>query len=182
MRRMANKTSSSVQGKAYKISVCAVLTALAMIFSYVEAILPFNFGIPGVKLGLSNLVVLITLYTIGPSYAFAVNLTRILLSGLLFGGVSAMMYSLAGGMLSFFVMVLLSKTKLFSPVGISMAGGVMHNVGQLTVAALIIENAKIYFYLPVLLISGMVTGILLGIGAFLILDRLGVRIERGAEV
>lgn len=177
MRRIANRTGSSVQSKAYKISVCAVLTALAMIFSYVEAILPFNFGIPGIKLGLSNLVVLITLYSIGASYAFAVNLTRILLSGLLFGGVSAMMYSLAGGMLSFAVMVLLRKTKLFSPIGISMAGGVMHNVGQLTVAALIIENAKIYFYLPVLLISGTVTGILLGVGAVLILDRLGLKSE-----
>ena len=137
-----------------------------MIFSYVEAILPFNFGIPGIKLGLSNLVVLITLYSIGASYAFAVNLTRILLSGLLFGG-----------MLSFAVMVLLRKTKLFSPIGVSMAGGVMHNVGQLTVAALIIENAKIYFYLPVLLISGTVTGILLGVGAVLILDRLGLKSE-----
>ena len=110
-------------------------------------------------------MVLITLYSIGTPYAFAVNLTRILLSGLLFGGVSAMMYSLAGGMLSFAVMVLLKRTKLFSPIGISMAGGVMHNVGQLTVAALIIENAKIYFYMPVLLISGTVTGILLGIGS-----------------
>ena len=177
MRRIANKTGSSVQNKAYKISVCAVLTALAMIFSYVEAILPFNFGIPGVKLGLSNLVVLITLYSIGTPYAFAVNLTRILLSGLLFGGVSAMMYSLAGGMLSFAVMVLLKRTKVFSPIGISMAGGVMHNVGQLTVAALIIENAKIYFYMPVLLISGTVTGILLGIGSVLILKRLGAESE-----
>ena len=146
-----------------------------MIFSYVEAILPFHFGIPGIKLGLSNLVVLVTIYSIGPSYAFAVNLTRILLSGLLFGGVSAMMNSLAGGMLSFAVMVLLKKTKLFSPIGISMAGGVTHNVGQLTVAALMIESVKIYLYLPALLISGMATGILLGIGTVLILDRLGVK-------
>lgn len=166
-----------MQSKAYKISVCAVLTALAMIFSYIEAILPFNFGIPGIKLGLSNLVVLVALYGMGAGYAFGVNITRILLSGLLFGGVSAMMYSLAGGLLSFVVMLLLKKTGLFSPIGVSMAGGVMHNAGQLTVAALIIENVKIYFYMPVLLISGTVTGVLLGIGAVLILTKLGWKQE-----
>ena len=88
-----------------------------------------------------------------------------------------MMYSLAGGLLSFVVMSLLKKTGLFSPLGVSMAGGVAHNAGQLTVAALIIENTKIYLYMPALLISGMVTGILLGIGAVLILNRLRFRIK-----
>ena len=99
---------------AYRISLSAVLTALAMIFSYIEAVLPFNFGIPGIKLGLSNLVVLVALYSLGAGYAFAINLTRIILSGLLFSGVSAMLYSLSGGMLSFAVMFLLLKTGLFS--------------------------------------------------------------------
>lgn len=175
MSQTGNGRNSVLQGKAYKISVSAVLTALAMIFSYVEALFPFNFGIPGIKLGLSNLAVLVALYGLGPWYAFAVNLTRILLSGFLFGGVSAMMYSLAGGMLSFAVMCLLKKTGLFSPLGVSMAGGVAHNAGQLTVAALIIENSKIYLYMPALLISGTVTGILLGIGTVLILRRLKFR-------
>ena len=160
--------ASAVQRKAYKISVCAVLTALALIFSYVEALFPFQFGIPGMKLGLSNLVVLVALYRIGASYALSVNLARILL----FGGVSAMMYSLAGGMFSFITMLLLKKTKIFGPLGVSMAGGVTHNIGQLTVAALVVENSKIYLYLPALLISGTVTGVLLGFGAVLILNRL----------
>ena len=135
------------QSSAYRISVSAVLTALAMIFSYIEAILPFNFGIPGIKLGLSNLIVLVTLYSLGAGYAFAINLTRIVLSGLLFSGVSAMLYSLSGGLLSFAVMLVLSKTDLFSPAGVSMAGGVSHNVGQVTVAALVTETVKIYLYL-----------------------------------
>ena len=170
--RKNDNTASAVQRKAYKISVCAVLTALALIFSYVEALFPFQFGIPGMKLGLSNLVVLVALYGIGASYALSVNLARILLSGLLFGGVSAMMYSLAGGMFSFITMLLLKKTRIFSPLGVSMAGGVTHNIGQLTVAALVVENSKIYLFLPALLISGTVTGVLLGFGAVLILNRL----------
>ena len=167
-----NRDGRSLAGKAYGISLCAVLTALALIFSYIEALIPFQFGIPGIKLGLSNLVVLIALYGIGASYAFGINVSRILLSGLLFGGVSAMIYSLAGGLLSFAVMYGLKKTRLFSPVGVSMAGGVMHNVGQLTVAALIVETSQIYLYLPALLISGMITGILLGIASAWILGRL----------
>lgn len=167
-----NRDGRSLAGKAYGISLCAVLTALALIFSYIEALIPFQFGIPGIKLGLSNLVVLVALYGIGASYAFGVNMARILLSALLFSGVSAMIYSLAGGLLSFAVMYALKKTGLFSPAGVSMAGGVMHNAGQLTAAALIVETAQIYLYLPALLISGMVTGILLGIASVWILGRL----------
>ena len=164
--------ASAVQRKAYKISVCAVLTALALIFSYVEALFPFQFGIPGMKLGLSNLVVLVALYRIGASYALSVNLARILLSGLLFGGVSAMMYSLAGGMFSFITMLLLKKTKIFSPLGVSMAGGVLHNMGQLLVAALLLQDSQIFLYFPVLLFSGMIAGIVIGLGAAVICRRL----------
>lgn len=172
-----NRRSGETQwlrGRTYKISACAVLTALAMIFSYIEAMIPFSLGIPGIKLGLSNLVVLVALYGIGASYAFGINLTRIVLSGLLFSGVSAMLYSMAGGLLSFIVMYALKRTGLFSPVGVSMAGGVMHNVGQLTVAALIIENAGVYLYLPALLVSGIATGVLLGVVSVYILERLGM--------
>ncbi len=162
----------SDHNRIYKLSLCAILTAIAMIFSYIEAILPFNFGIPGIKLGLSNIVVMIAIYTIGASYAFAVNMTRILLSGLLFGGVSAMLYSLAGGLLSFAVMILLKKTGLFSQIGVSMAGGTAHNIGQLTVAVLVTSTVKIYYYMPVLLVSGMITGIILGIASSLLTDRM----------
>lgn len=111
--RKNDNTASAVQRKAYKISVCAVLTALALIFSYVEALFPFQFGIPGMKLGLSNLVVLVALYGIGASYALSVNLARILLSGLLFGGVSAMMYSLAEECSALSRWLLLKKTRIF---------------------------------------------------------------------
>ena len=164
--------ANSRNGFGYRVALSSAMTTLALIFSYVEALIPFNFGIPGIKLGLSNLVILIALYRLGAGYAFTINMIRILLSGSLFGGVSAMLYSMAGGLLSFVVMLILIKTKIFSPAGVSMAGGVMHNVGQVTVAALVVETGKIYLYLPVLSVTGLITGTVLGFAAALILKRL----------
>jgi heptaprenyl diphosphate synthase len=154
------------------VAYAGLLTALALIFSYVEAILPFQVGIPGVKLGIANLVVLITLYLFGARSALLINLLRIFLAGFLFSGVFGILYSLAGGLLSLGLMVLLKKTGLFSLIGISVAGGVMHNVGQLLTAALIIENIRVFVYFPVLLFSGIVCGIIVGTVAWLVLRRL----------
>ena len=159
--------------QASGVALSSVLVALTLIFSYVEMLIPFNFGVPGIKLGLSNLVVLVALYVLGPGYAFVINMVRIMLSGLLFSGLSAMLYSLSGGLLSFLVMLVLMKSRLFSPVGVSLGGGVFHNVGQLLVAALVTETVKIFLYLPVLTVAGTVTGTLLGFAAALILRRMG---------
>lgn len=158
--------------RTQKLATSAVLASLGLIFSYIEAILPFSFGIPGIKLGIANLVVIIALYTLGRSYALSINVIRILVAGLLFNGLFGAIYSLAGALLSFIVMVLLKKTNKFSIIGVSMAGGVIHNVGQLLIAAAIISNIKIFFYFPILLFSGMITGILIGIIAHFILRRL----------
>ncbi len=168
----SKKRESSGRSASARVALCGILTALALIFSYVEVLVPFSFGVPGIKLGLSNLIVLIGIYQLGGRYAFTINMTRILLSGLLFGGLSAMLYSFAGGLVSFGVMMLLIRTRRFSPVGVSMAGGVFHNVAQITVAALVTQTISIYFYLPVLLIAGMITGTLLGIAGALILRRM----------
>lgn len=157
---------------AYNVALAAMMSALALIFSYIEAIIPFNFGIPGIKLGIANLVILTSLYILGTRYTFAINVLRILVAGLLFNGLFGALYSLAGGLLSLFVMVLLKKTGLFSTIGISMAGGVAHNLGQLLVAALIVSNMKLFFYFPVLLFSGIISGILIGILTHLILKKL----------
>lgn len=173
--RTKTKTSSS----AYKITLSAVLSALALIFSYIEAIIPFNAGIPGIKLGIANLVILVCLYTLGFRYTLAINLVRILVAGLLFNGFFGALYSLAGGILSLLIMVLLKKTGLFSPVGISMAGGVAHNTGQLLVAALIVSNMKLFIYFPVLLFSGLISGIFIGILTYLILKKLPVHLFDG---
>ncbi len=158
-----------------RIALSAMMAALALIFSYVEAIIPFNFGIPGVKLGIANLVILTSLYVLSFRYTLSINVIRILVAGLLFNGFFGAMYSLAGGLLSLLVMALLKKTGLFSVVGISMAGGVAHNLGQLLVAALLVSTGKLFFYFPVLLFSGLISGILIGIVTYLILKRLPER-------
>ena len=128
-------TNRTYASSAYRVTLAAGLAALALIFSYIEAIIPFNAGMPGVKLGIANLVILVSLYTLGFRYTFAINLVRILVAGLLFNGFFGALYSLAGGILSLFVMYGLKRTGLFSQTGVSMAGGVAHNTGQLLVAA-----------------------------------------------
>lgn len=148
--------------KSKKIAFMGLLTALAMIFSYIEFLIPISIGIPGIKLGLANIVVVTALYVIKPQEAFLINVVRILLSGLLFGNSMSLIYSLAGGLLSFGVMLLLKKINGFSVYGISIAGGVSHNVGQILAAMLTLENLMIVYYLPALLIAGTVTGLLIG--------------------
>ena len=147
---------------AKKIAYCGMLTALAMIFSYVEALIPVSFGIPGIKLGLANLVVLTGLYYLRPGEVLAVSVSRILLMGFLFGSGMSIVYSLAGGLLSFIVMLLLVKADQFSRIGVSAAGAVCHNIGQLMVAALVLKTAALVYYLPALMIAGLVTGIAMG--------------------
>lgn len=148
------------------------MASLALIFSYIEVLIPFNPGIPGIKLGIANLVIIVALYYLGPKYAFTINFARVLAAGLLFTGLFGAAYSLAGAFVSFAVMLLLKQTGLFSVAGVSMAGGVAHNLGQLFVAALLIANTKIFIYFPVLIFSGMASGAAIGILSFLILKRL----------
>lgn len=155
-----------------KTALTALMAALALIFSYIEVLIPFNFGVPGIKLGIANLIIIVTLYYIGPKYALAVNVMRVLVAGLLFNGLFGAAYSLAGALISFLVMLLLKKTKIFSVVGVSMAGGVAHNLGQILVAAFLVSNIKIFVYFPVLIISGVISGTLIGILSYLILKRL----------
>lgn len=146
-----------------RIAYSAMLVALAMIFSYVEILIPFSFGIPGIKLGLANLVVVVGLWLLPPAQVLGILLARIILVAFMFGNMSSLIYSLAGGLLSFCVMLLLKKCKGFSQIGISMAGGVSHNIGQLIVAALVVENLHVFYYMPILLIVGLVTGMLIGV-------------------
>ena len=155
-----------------KTAYAGLLAALALIFSYIEVLIPFAPGIPGVKLGIANLVIIVSLYYLGSRYAFAVNMVRVFIAGLLFTGVFGMLYSLAGALLSFFVMVVLKRIGLFSVTGVSMAGGTAHNLGQIIVAAIVIGNAKVFAYFPVLIFSGLISGAVIGILAYLILKRL----------
>ena len=155
-----------------KVSLYGLLTALAMVLSYVEAQVP-PVLLPGMKLGLTNLVVLAALYRMGERQAFLLNAVRIVLVAFTFGNMSNMLYSLAGGLLSWIIMCLLKKTGRFSMTGVSVAGGVAHNCGQILVAAFILETpALITYYLPILILSGLAAGVLVGILGSTIVKRL----------
>lgn len=155
-----------------KAAYFGVFTALALIFSYVETLIPFQFGIPGVKLGLANLIIVIVLYKTDWKEALLLSIVRIVLAGFIFGSLFSILYSLAGGILSLAVMALLKKKDSFSVMGVSMAGGVTHNVGQLIVAMIVVETYQVGYYLPVLLIAGLITGAVIGIVAGEVLKRI----------
>ena len=147
---------------AKTVALLAMMIALALVFSYVETLIPINFGIPGVKLGLANLVIVAALYLIGGKEAFLVSVVRIFLSGFMFGNLFSILYSLAGAALSLTVMELLKKHSGFSLIGISVAGGVTHNIGQLIVAMIVVSNTSLMIYAPALLVAGVLAGILIG--------------------
>ena len=155
-----------------RVAHFGVYTALALIFSYVETLIPMNFGIPGVKLGLANLIIVVALYKMSVKEAYVLSIVRVVLAGFIFANLFSILYSLAGGLLSLTVMALLKKSDRFSTIGISMAGGVFHNVGQLIMAIFVLESFNIAYYFPILMVSGVATGILIGIIANEMLKRL----------
>ena len=157
---------------AKKTAYMGMLTALALVFSYIEFLLPVNLGIPGIKLGLANLAVMVTLYTISARAAFTLSLVRILLTGFTFANLSMMIYSLAVGILSLIIMILVKRSNLFSVTGVSVLGGVFHNLGQIIAAALVVETAGLLYYLPVLILSGTISGVLIGILSSILIQRL----------
>lgn len=148
--------------RSQKVAFLGIFTALAMILSYIETLIPSFVAIPGIKLGLANIAVIVILYKIGWKEAFAVSIIRVILSSLLFTTVLSMLYSLAGAILSLVAMILLKKIKL-STITISVIGGVCHNIGQIAVAIFMTETAELVYYLPVLLITGTISGILIGL-------------------
>ena len=155
-----------------RVAYFGVFTALALIFSYVETLIPISFGIPGVKLGLANLIIVIALFKLKLKETYLLSVVRILLSGFLFGNYFTIIYSLAGALLSLSVMALLKRAGGFSIIGISIAGGVFHNIGQLFVAMAVVEMFQAAYYVPVLLVAGLLTGCLIGILAQEMLKRL----------
>ena len=155
-----------------KTAFMGLFLALAMICSYIETLIPFSVGIPGIKLGLANIVVVLMLYSVGTKEALLVSLLRIVLVGILFGNAFSIFYSLSGGILSFLVLFLMKKTDQFSCVSVSITGGISHNIGQIIVAAWIVNSYNVFFYVPVLLFAGLVTGLLIGVIAKEVIVRL----------
>mgnify|MGYP004459221173 FL=1 len=157
---------------AKKTALGGMLVALAFVFSYIETLIPVNLGIPGAKLGLANLVVMVALYTLGAKEAFALSMVRILLTGFTFSSAAAMLYSFAGGILSYIVMVLAKKTGRLSVTGVSVLGGIFHNVGQILVAMWVLDTATLIYYLPVLAVTGIVSGTVIGLLGMMVIRRL----------
>ena len=155
------------------VAFWAMFLALALILSYVESLIPFFFGVPGMKLGLPNLVIVMILYCMGTKEAYLISIVRVLLSGFLFGNLFSIGYSLAGAMLSLTIMMLLKRTGKLKVITVSAIGGICHNIGQLIVASLVVESYNIFYYTPVLLIAGLITGIIIGVISQEMILRLG---------
>lgn len=155
-----------------KVAYLGLFLGLALVCSYLESLVPIGFGIPGIKLGLTNVVVILLMYCIGAKEALVISLLRIFLMGFLFNPAS-IPFSLVGGLLSFILMYLMKRTNLFKCLSVSLVGGISHNIGQIIVASVIVENYNILFYIPVLLVAGIITGFLIGIVSQEIIIRLG---------
>ena len=146
-----------------KIAYLGLFSGAAILLGYVESLVPIFAAVPGMKLGLANLAILLVLYQYGLREAVAVQVVRILVIGFLFGNLFSIVFSMAGGMLSLLVMWILKRIGGFSMIGVSVAGGLAHNIGQICMAAMVVENFQIFYYLPILMVSGVITGILIGI-------------------
>ncbi|MDL2318631.1 Gx transporter family protein [Eubacteriales bacterium OttesenSCG-928-A19] len=164
---MKKKTS------AQTVATGGLLTAVMLVLGYVEHMIPIGSAVPGIKLGLSNSVLLFALYMMGARQAFVLMLVKVVLSGLLFGGVSAMMYSFAGGLLSMLAMILMRRMPGVGIVGVSVVGAVMHNVGQVGMAMLVLQTSKLMYYMAILILVGVGTGALTGIVAGAVMQALG---------
>lgn len=155
-----------------KIALCGVLTALAMIFSYIESVIPVPIPVPGIKLGIANIAVITILYVLGVKEAIVINLLRIVLTSLLFGNVNSFLFSISGASLSLTIMIIMKKLDFFSCIGVSVCGGVMHNIGQIIAAVFIMGSEAIVFYLPVLIVSGVFTGVVIGVVSGIVAKRV----------
>ena len=161
--------------KASRIAQYALLIALALILSYVESLIPLSFAVPGIKLGLPNIVIVFALYRLGAKDAWIISILRVLMVSAMFGNAFSLAYSLSGAVISLAVMMLLMKTKKFSCIGVSIAGGVCHNLGQILCAMVVLGTKQIIYYLPVLLIFGTAAGIVIGIVAGVLTNRIDPR-------
>ena len=157
--------------KAKKIAFLGLAIALAMILSFVESQIPPLAALPGVKVGLPNLVMVFLLYRVGWKETVTVSIIRIFLTSLLFGNLQVLTFSIAGAVLSLAGMIILKKTNWFSCITVSIVGGLLHNIGQIIAACLWTQTAQVAFYLPVLLVSGTIAGTVIGLASGIIVKR-----------
>lgn len=162
----------SVREHNQRIALCGLLVSLMLVLGYIESLIPVPTVVPGIKLGLSNGVLLFALYLLDIPTAFVLMVLKVVLSGLLFGGVSAMMYAFAGGLVSMIAMSLLSRVKGIHPVTVSMVGGVAHNVGQVGLAMVMLHTSQLMYYMAILMLVGLGTGAVTGVVATSVLNHL----------
>jgi len=155
-----------------KVAYLGLLIALAFVFSYIEFLIPVNIGVPGAKLGLANLVIIVAMYTLNEKDAFVLSMIRIVLVGFTFANLASMLYSLAGGILSYVAMVIAKRTQKLSVTGVSVLGGVFHNIGQIMMAIWVVKTASLVYYLPVLMVSGIAAGVAIGILGSMVTKRI----------
>ena len=158
--------------KTKKLTVMALTTAVAMILSFVESQIPAFVAVPGVKVGLANIAVVFALYRLGWKEAVAVSLVRVVLVSMLFGSIASLFYSLAGAVLSLLGMGLMKRTGRFTEIMVSVTGGILHTIGQIAMACLILETAVLRYYLPFLLVSGIVAGVVVGLVSAVLVQRV----------
>ena len=155
-----------------KTAYLGLLIALAFVFSYIEFLIPVNIGVPGAKLGLANLVVIVAMYTLNERDTFVLSMIRIVLVGFTFANLASMLYSLAGGILSYVAMIVAKRMKVLSITGVSVIGGVFHNIGQIIMAICVVKTASLVYYLPVLMVSGIVAGVAIGVLGGMVTKRI----------
>ena len=159
------------------IAFLGLCTSLALVFAYIEALIPPLFpSLPGIKMGLPNIIIIFLLYRYGPKVAISVSFLRMVLVTFLFGNAMAFMYSLAGGFLSIALMILIKKSDLLSTVGVSVVGGVSHNIGQIIVAIFVLDTTQIAFYLVVLAVSGVIAGVFIGLCGSVLIKKIPKRL------
>ena len=163
--------------KTKKLTVMALVTALAMILSFVESQIPAFVAVPGVKMGLANIAVVFALYELGWKEAAAISLVRVVLVSLLFGSIASLFYSFAGAVLSLAGMGILKRSGKFTEIVVSVAGGILHNIGQIAMASLILETDALRYYLPFLLLSGTVAGVVIGVVSAIMVKRIRVDVD-----
>ena len=161
--------------KASKLTLLALSVSLAMILSFIESQIPTFVPIPGVKVGLANIAVVFALYKMDWKNAAIVSLVRVLLIGILFGNAVSLAYSAAGAVLSLIFMIVLKKTDLFSHIAVSVVGGVVHNLGQIGMACILMGTDILRYYAPFLVLSGTIAGIVIGISAAILVKRINIK-------
>ncbi len=162
--------SNSIQ----RLTMNGMFTAFAIIVSYIEVLIPFNIGIPGVKLGLANFVIVICLYNLSLRETFVIDILRILIINMMFGNIFSFAFSIAGGMFSLTVMILFKKIKDINIVTVSVAGGVSHNIAQIIIAMFLVDNYSVMYYAPVLIVAGIITGMAIGTISIILNKRIKV--------